>query len=61
MALLADQIAQADHLTAVVHAVVIQILKDFAPLELRFVGDISQFLPQALFDHPHKHAVAPSS
>lgn len=36
----------------------IQILKDFPPLELGFVGDISQLLPQALFDHPHKHAVA---
>ncbi len=56
--LLADQVAQTDHFAAVVHAVVIQILKDFPPLELGFVGDISQLLPQALFDHPHKHAVA---
>lgn len=58
VALLADQVAQTDHFAAVVHAVVIQILKDFPPLELGFVGDISQLLPQALFDHPHKHAVA---
>lgn len=58
MALLADQVAQTDHFAAVVHAVMIQILKDFPPLELGFVGDISQLLPQALFDHPHKHAVA---
>lgn len=58
MALLADRVAQTDHFAAVVHAVVIQILKDFPPLELGFVGDISQLLPQALFDHPHKHAVA---
>ncbi len=58
VALLADQITQTNHLSAVVHAVVIQILKDFPPLELGFVCDISQLLPQALFDHPHKHAVA---
>ena len=58
VALLADQVAQTDHFAAVVHAVMIQILKDFPPLELGFVGDISQLLPQALFDHPHKHAVA---
>ena len=40
VALLADQVAQTDHFAAVVHAVVIQILKDFPPLELGFVGDI---------------------
>lgn len=34
VALLADQVAQTDHFAAVVHAVVIQILKDFPPLEL---------------------------
>ncbi|BDO04027.1 hypothetical protein KAM622c_36140 [Klebsiella quasipneumoniae subsp. quasipneumoniae] len=41
-----------------VYAVVIQILKNLPPLKLGFVSDIGQLLPQALFDHPHKHAVA---
>ena len=58
MAVLTDQISQRHHFAAVVHAVMIQILKDFPPLELGFVGDISQLLPQALLDLPHKHAVA---
>ncbi len=52
VALLADQITQTNHLSAVVHAVVIQNPERLPPLELGFVCDISQLLPQALFDQP---------
>ncbi len=58
VALLADQIAQADHLAAVINPMMAEILKDFAPFELRFIGNISQFLPDTLFDNPHKDAVS---
>jgi hypothetical protein len=38
---LAHQISQPDHFTAVVNTVMVQILKDLAPLQLRFIGDIA--------------------
>ena len=57
MAFLAHQISQPNHFTTLVHTVVVQILKHLAPLQLRFISNIGQFLPQTLFNHPHKDAV----
>ncbi|MNU09730.1 hypothetical protein D3C72_2564750 [compost metagenome] len=35
----------------------IQILENFAPFQLSFVGNIRQLLPQTFFDDAHKYAV----
>jgi len=35
----------------------IQILENFAPLKLGFIGNIRQLLPQTFFDDAHKYAV----
>ncbi|MNR37610.1 hypothetical protein D3C85_1556460 [compost metagenome] len=57
MTVFAHQIPQPYHLAAVIHAVMIQILENFAPLQLGFIRNIRQLLPQTLFNHPHKYTV----
>ena len=41
---LADQISQPDHFSAVINPMMIEVLENFAPLKLRFIGDICQLL-----------------
>lgn len=52
MAVFTHQIAKPHHLAAVIDAVMVKILEHFAPLQLGFIGDIRQLLPDALFDYP---------
>ncbi|MNN70191.1 hypothetical protein D3C81_1860280 [compost metagenome] len=58
VAFLTDQIPQPDHLTTVINPVMTQVLEYFAPFKLGFIGNIRQFLPDTLFDDPHKNAVS---
>lgn len=57
VAFLAHQIPQPHHFATVIHAVVIQILEDFTPFQLGFVGNIRQFLLETLFNHPQEDAI----
>lgn len=57
MAVFAHQVAKAHYLAAVINTVMVEILEHFAPLQLGFIGNIRQLLPDTLFDYPEKDAV----
>ena len=58
MTFFTHQVTQPHHFAAVIDTVMVEILKHLAPLKLGFIGNIRQFLPETLFDHPHKDAIS---